>query len=601
MTETCLGNYRILEKLGQGGMGTVYRAEHQRIPRQVAIKILLPELSTKAALVERFFREARAAATIQHPSVVEIFDCGLQDQQAYIVMALLEGESLARRLARSVASRAPLPIEEILLVGREIALGMAAAHAEDIVHRDLKPDNVFLHRARGAARPQVKILDFGIAKLAPESGAKHTTTGAVLGTPPYMSPEQCRGAGAVDWRTDIYSLGCILFEMACGHPPFLRDGSGEFIVAHLLEVPPSLVSLRPDVPLTLAALVAQLLAKTPEERPQSMEEVARALEALNAVGDARVASSAETGAKSQRTFLPAEQAATAPLREVVSSGAARPTPIIGSPAHTKEMAVGDHGEVSGAPAAIATGGSRAARTPGPRRRRLAWVAGTLVAAAVLTGVIVLVWKPRPAPGWTSDAVAGATAPGSRSSAAPAPAEPVLPPAVPLEKEGAPPLAPRPTGEPAASSARIEATPAAEPSASAPRPPIAPVVRFSQPVGPPRPLRDGSRPRPRGGANAGAAGHSAAGLGATTSRSGLAAGKTTTNPGATTDGGGPATNAGPSATLIAPSSQIGSPRPAAPPAPSQESGAPKPARPRAVPIIRLHKLGTAPPPGDRHGP
>jgi eukaryotic-like serine/threonine-protein kinase len=280
MIGTVFGNYRLVDKLGQGGMGEVYLAEHRRIPRRVAIKVLLPELSSTPAVVERFFTEARATATINHPSIVEIVDCDVQDGRAYIVMALLEGESLGKRLRRPP----PVRVDEALEICRQVADGMAAAHAKGIVHRDLKPDNVFLvgSGAADAGRIEVKILDFGIAKLAADGTSAHTRTGTMMGTPAYMSPEQCRGAGRVDLRTDVYSLGCILFEALCGRPPFVHEGFGELISAHMSEPPPSPAALNLEVPPDVDELCQSLLAKGAEQRPQTMGEVGARLGAVAA-------------------------------------------------------------------------------------------------------------------------------------------------------------------------------------------------------------------------------------------------------------------------------------------------------------------------------
>jgi eukaryotic-like serine/threonine-protein kinase len=272
-----IGPYTIRRRLGAGGMGEVYLGEHRYLERRAAIKVLLPELSMNAEVVSRFFTEARAASRIEHPGIVQIVDCDRhQGGEAYIVMELLEGESLGDHLARldRLDSRSAIGI------AGGIASPLQAAHSKGIVHRDLKPDNVFL------ARPQiegnltvVKILDFGIAKLATDGAiaTRKTRTGSLLGTPLYMSPEQCRGSGLVDHRADIYSLGCILFEMLCGRPPFVRDGAGELFAAHLSEPVPDMTAFV-AVPPGLEALTMRMLEKDPGRRPQSMDAVVRELE-----------------------------------------------------------------------------------------------------------------------------------------------------------------------------------------------------------------------------------------------------------------------------------------------------------------------------------
>jgi serine/threonine protein kinase len=261
-------------------MGEVFLAEHRHIDRKAAIKVLRRELSTDEDVVARFFSEARSASRIKHPGIVEIIDCEIDQRgRAYIVMELLDGESLGHCLER-VGS---LDLNSSLGIVGQIASALSAAHPKGIIHRDLKPDNVFLVSTPDAETPvSVKVLDFGIAKLvADDAGEKgRTRTGSLLGTPLYMSPEQCRGAGKVDHRADIYSLGCILFEMLAGRPPFIRDGAGELIAAHLSETPPDILSLEPSLQAPLGYLVMRMLAKDPDARPQTMLDVVQAVEAI---------------------------------------------------------------------------------------------------------------------------------------------------------------------------------------------------------------------------------------------------------------------------------------------------------------------------------
>ncbi|HVR64886.1 MAG TPA: protein kinase [Polyangia bacterium] len=276
-----LGGYTILHRIGQGGMGDVYLAQHRRVARKAAVKVLLPELSQKATVLDRFFNEARATSLIKHPGIVEILDCDVLDDQAFIIMEYLEGESLGEYLHRTGALVTDLPF--LLGVAAGIASAVGAAHATGIIHRDLKPDNVYLHLG-GATDPTVtvKILDFGIAKLVQQdggSGTHQTKTGMLLGTPAYMSPEQCRGAGQVDLRSDIYSLGCILYELVCGAPPFVHEGSGDMIIAHVSEPPQPPLGRVPGMPPALNALIMHMLAKKPDQRPQTMDAVLEALAA----------------------------------------------------------------------------------------------------------------------------------------------------------------------------------------------------------------------------------------------------------------------------------------------------------------------------------
>ncbi len=258
-------------------MGEVYLAEHVHMGRKAAIKVLLPELSSKADVVARFFNEARATGLLKHPGIVEILDCDVHPSgRAYIVMEYLPGESLGEYLGR-VGSFEKCPAVGAAIAG-QIAGALAVAHEKGIIHRDLKPDNVLLTPAAGGGTPTrvtVKILDFGIAKLVGDDTGtmRQTRTGSLLGTPLYMSPEQCRGAGRVDHRTDIYSLGCILFESMAGRPPFIREGVGDLIVAHVSQQPAELAELIPSVSPVLSQLVKRMLAKDPAQRPPSMVDV----------------------------------------------------------------------------------------------------------------------------------------------------------------------------------------------------------------------------------------------------------------------------------------------------------------------------------------
>jgi serine/threonine-protein kinase len=273
-----IGPYRVVRKIGEGGMGTVFLGEHTLLGRHAAIKVLLPELSSKRESVDRFFNEARATTVISDPGIVQVFDFGFTaDKTAYIVMELLEGEQLNLRLQR-LGALAP---SDALRITRQVAGSLGAAHAAGIVHRDLKPDNLFMIRdpeAPGGERP--KILDFGIAKLGDSVPDRlKTRTGAVLGTPVYMSPEQCNGAASVDHRADVYSLGCVLFHLLTGRPPFDLPGIGAIISAHLREPAPAPSTVMP-LPAEIDDLVLRCLAKRPDDRFQTMLEVQHACDAV---------------------------------------------------------------------------------------------------------------------------------------------------------------------------------------------------------------------------------------------------------------------------------------------------------------------------------
>jgi serine/threonine protein kinase len=272
MIGTTVGNYVIKEQIGAGGMGAVYLAEHPRIGRRVAVKVLLPQLGGRADLVQRFFNEARAATATKNEHIIDVIDFGeLADGSSYIVMEWLEGASLTAALQGG-----RMPIERTLHIAEQMADALAAAHAQGIVHRDLKPDNVFLI-ARGKERDFVKVLDFGIAKLS-VSGGMQTQTQTLLGTPYYMAPEQWQGT-TVDARTDVYAFGVMLHEMLAGQKPFNGNSMAELCLQHTTREPPLLGG---DVPAPLAQVVRQAMAKAPEARFPSVSAFVEALVAAAA-------------------------------------------------------------------------------------------------------------------------------------------------------------------------------------------------------------------------------------------------------------------------------------------------------------------------------
>jgi serine/threonine-protein kinase len=271
-----LGSYQIIRKLGEGAMGEVYYAEHQFMERRAAVKVLRPELCANRDVINRFFAEAKAADLMKHPGIVQVYDCGVRDGgRAFIVMEFLEGETLGARLEREAQIQ---DVATILRIASQVAEALQAAHAHGIIHRDLKPDNVFLATEQPGGRVRAKVLDFGVAKLRIPGQVAATQTGSIVGTPLYMSPEQARGAEKVDQRADVYSLGCIVFEMACGRPPFIRAGVGDLIIAHVSEAPPVPSRIRPALPMEIDELIAKMMAKKPDDRPQSMGEVVVLLE-----------------------------------------------------------------------------------------------------------------------------------------------------------------------------------------------------------------------------------------------------------------------------------------------------------------------------------
>jgi serine/threonine-protein kinase len=276
-----VGKYKVLEKIGEGGMGSVYRAEHTVLGSPAAVKVLLPMWTQDAVVVDRFFHEAKAASAIRHVGIVEVFDYGrLPNDQAWIAMELLRGENLTELFMRTGAPLDPSLVQQLAI---QILAALDAAHVAGVVHRDLKPDNIYLVRdpsAPGAVR--VKVLDFGIAKLgADRFGEKAKTKGGtILGTPAYMAPEQCKGTSEVDARADLYALGCILFELLTGRPPFVAQGGGEIMAMHIYEPPPRLSTFAPHLPVELEALVAKLLVKNPADRTPSAAYTLAALERI---------------------------------------------------------------------------------------------------------------------------------------------------------------------------------------------------------------------------------------------------------------------------------------------------------------------------------
>lgn len=277
-----VGPYQLIRKLGQGGMGAVYEAVHRSVERHVAIKFLRPHLPGHDA-VARLLKEARATNRVKHPGLIEVSDSGvLADGTPYIVMELLRGETLGRRL-RQLGGQADE--SWALHIAWQLASTLAATHRDGIIHRDIKPENIMLVPDELAPwGERVKVLDFGLAKLRTDVSVAATQSQQVMGTPLYMSPEQCRGAGRIDEKTDVYSLGVVLYQMLCGRPPFIGAGIGELIHQHLGATPPPLSALVPQLRPDTAALVERLLRKSAAERP-TMQQVVVELTELQSVTD----------------------------------------------------------------------------------------------------------------------------------------------------------------------------------------------------------------------------------------------------------------------------------------------------------------------------
>jgi serine/threonine-protein kinase len=360
-----VGNFRIIEKLGEGGMGVVYKGMDVDLDRVVAIKMLSPDLSRNPDIVERFRTEARAQANLNHVNLATLYAFLVHDGNAFIAMEFVEGENFEQLIRR----RGPLPAEDAVPWFKQALLGVGAAHRMGIVHRDIKPTNLMLNR-----QGIVKVMDFGIAKVV---GARGTTrTGMQLGTPAYMSPEQIQGR-AIDVRTDIYALGITLYQMLSGHVPF-EEGSDFDIMRHQVSTPPPMmIDLHPYAPVQYQNVVTKAIAKNPEDRYRSVEEFGAALEHPESVA----------------TALPTTLAATtvdAPRRTVMETSAGSTYATAAAAAPTQVPAPSHVMTTPASPvAASASGGKWNSRY---------MVAGLIVlVAAVLLGVVLFARRPSAAP------------------------------------------------------------------------------------------------------------------------------------------------------------------------------------------------------------
>jgi serine/threonine protein kinase len=365
-----IGKYKVLEKIGQGAMGEVYRAHDPILNREVAVKTISADLSADDHLRKRFQREAQSAARLNHPNIITVYDYGEEQGKIYMAMELLDGADLKQAIAR----RAALTLDEKLSVVDQILEGLAFAHSHEIVHRDLKPANVHL-----LSNGQVKIMDFGLARLG---GSEMTRTGMVMGTPHYMSPEQVRGERA-DARSDVFAVGCVFYELLTYRKPFDADSMHSVLFKVMQEDPPSVHDLVPGVPAVLAQVVERAIAKDPSQRFQNAAEfrsaLHRAMQAV-AVGE---------GEK----LLPdlAVPAASAPARGGDSPASASASASASSAAAVR---AGTSAGASRAPASR----SRIQARPAPSSKAPLLVAGVvLLLVAAGGGLLLLGRSPRSTP------------------------------------------------------------------------------------------------------------------------------------------------------------------------------------------------------------
>ena len=469
--------YVLEELLGTGGFGAVYRARHAHMGRSVALKVLHPHPPPTPEMQERFLREARAAAAIDEPGIVHVYDCGVTPGgEAFLAMELLEGEDLAEHLS----GRGPLPMGRAVELARAVLRPLGAAHAAGVVHRDLKPANVFL------AGGGVKLLDFGISKLEGDGVAPLTKTGVVMGTPHYMAPETFRGAATVDHRADLYAVGAMLFEMLAGRPPHDAETYERLVVKVATQPAPALSSVVPSVPAVLGQVVDRALASDPEARFGSAAELAAALapfvgpaaelgtartEAVPAVasgGAAGWGGGAPSGPALPETrwgTSPGEGAGPSSSRGLGTGGSGAPAPAAAAPTPVTHPSAGE-----------------GARPGTGSRSRLAIGVGVALVLGLATAVAVPLLLDAASSGKAAKQTSAVQPQGPSGSPGSAP-EPVAPPVAPVA--------------PTAPAGSVEPPPAAPaPSAAPPPPPPS-----ASPVASSGAIRIGE-PRIVGGLNAG---------------------------------------------------------------------------------------------------
>ena len=288
--KTLTGKYRIDERLSEGGMGTVYRGTHVLMDKTVAVKVLRPSLAADEKIVARFSREARAASRISHPHALSVTDFGeAEDGVVFLVMEYLDGKTL-KEIIREAG---PMALPRVVEILRQVGGALHAAHSEGVVHRDLKSDNIMLLSSSGT--DYTKVLDFGIAKIKEADGAYDpglTAPDLVIGTPQYMSPEQCSQSPDIDSRSDIYQLGVILYELLVGHVPFVGESPTAIMLKHLQEPAPLVSNERTDVPTAVSTVVSRAMEKNPDDRYQTVDDLVEDFTMASGMEPASISSSA---------------------------------------------------------------------------------------------------------------------------------------------------------------------------------------------------------------------------------------------------------------------------------------------------------------------
>ena len=442
--DTIEGKYRIVRLLGEGGMGAVYEGENVRIHRKVAIKVLHAAVAAKADVVQRFEREAQAAGRIGSEHIVEVLDLGnLPEGDRFMVMEYLEGESLGDRIKR----KKRLAPHEVGHVVHQLLEGLGAAHAVGIIHRDLKPDNVFLMNSKGGQRDFVKVLDFGVSKFnSLDTEMSMTRTGAVMGTPFYMSPEQARGA-AIDTRSDLYSVGVVIYQAVTGRVPFHAETFNELVFKIALESPEPAELVAPGLDPAFAALIVRSMVRDPAGRFQTAQEFQAAVaqwlmtaapDGMGGVLDGPPGLRAST--------IPGLRMSAAPGMSISNPSVDLLSPLgVSGAAATSSPGLGQSGSglaqsgggLSQSGALGASQNGLAMTAPQPHRNGTMLAAGfggvILVAAGAFGAYRAFGAKPEPAPAHTSAVVASApaviasSAPAETAVALTATATPTAPP------------------------------------------------------------------------------------------------------------------------------------------------------------------------------